>query len=606
MSKDIAIVIPFHNSAFWIRDCLKSILNSGYFDTPILVVNDASHKDEFNNCLEIISLFSKLNIKLITNKGRRGFGGACNYASTLLPQVKFILFLNSDCLITKETISALLNPLIKEPSALMSCPVSNNSPMYSLEMPPGLNFYKLSNFFYNWFNSEPQISKYKEAATIVGNCLMVNRQNFQTLKGFDSIWGLGYGEETDLQMRGILKGFKSFIVMNTYVFHHGGGSFGNNNSINLLKSKNHKKFISKWNAEYKKLLKRDKFPVLTFLDALAKKIDLLEINYDFIFYLPIISQEIGGIHSVVNICNDLTMNGYSCTIVLIGNYDSSILEGYSEPLMFSPLFLSDDDAFLLKKMNYKYIVSTVNTSASLVAKLKNKKSVHIQYIQGYEILFDNCINFNVCLDSYKYGDIHVYTSRWLKEEILENHTSKNQRKSYVINPYVDPYIFYKGSQKKREFDLAFFMRNAPDKGQFGLGKILAHKEFRKKKLLVFGSKKYNFFQSFKNVTYIEAPITRYKLSNFLRRTTNFIDLSSHEGYGLLGAEALACGARFFYTYFGGNTDYTGLEDSFLIENPLDTDLIFKKIFINNTKKMNKRIKPNSDIKGWQRLLLAKE
>jgi GT2 family glycosyltransferase len=596
MDKDARILIPFHNSVQWIRPCLEAIKNSNFSMKNVIIANDRSSVSEKLICTKIAKEFG-VN-KIIDNEGRPGFGGCVNYAIENISS-EYILVLNSDCLIAENTIESLRAPLANNSNYFMSCPISNNSPNYSFKIPQGMNFKSVASCLHELYiplNKE----KYVEAATVVGNCLMVKKTIFQSLGGFGDEWGIGYGEETDLQFKGMEKGYKSILVLDTYVYHFGGGSFKSVSDIDNHRQKNHKAFMRKWGNKYKELTQAQDFDpilLLTFIFANLKAKN--GISNEVIFYMATIDQQIGGIHSIVDICNHLISNGINATCALMGKNAEQLIDKYKEPIYFTPLCFDTEEDFInaSNSLNFKIIVSTIHTSAEFCSKLKSKHIKHLQYIQGLEYMFETGGAFQNALNSYKYGDGCVFASKYLETKLTP---LLPKIPTWTINPNVNQDIFYK-ENNNREFFLGMCLRRDGDKGQGFLLNLLLNKRISREKIIIFGDKKYDFLKSMKNVSFIELPISREILAKYFRKTSSYIDLTAHEGYGLMGKEAIMCGCNLFYSNYGGLNDYVEIEENFLINDLLNSDIIIDKLIAVSVKKIKNQL-INLDNSNWVDLI----
>jgi GT2 family glycosyltransferase len=574
---NVKITIPFFNSVEWLSLCLESISISKFDFNNVIVCDDGSSKDQLNIAVNIIEKYQ--GVALIKNKGRKGYGGVCNYVANTV-ESEFILFLNTDCLITPSTINALIEPLKNESGIILSCPVSNNSPNYSFPIPEGLNFYNFAEYLSNLYKNS-QSKPWVTAVTIVGNCLMANRDLFNKMGGFLEEWGLGYGEETDLQFRAMEMGYDSVVCLNTYVYHFGGGSFNSIKGIEDIRKNNNNKFNKKWKKEYLELIEKQCFSPINLFKFISAEINLKKLKYDAIFYLPIIDQESGGNHNIIDACNELILNGKNATCALVGNISDDYLFRYKEMMLFNPLKYKNDDDFIFKAQNLqiKILISGLHTSAKVFASVKCDK--HYQYIQGVEYMFENGLAADECLDSYKVGENFIFASKYLEKKISPMLTKIRQK--IIIPPLINQNIFYKPLNNSKKFKIGFCLRGVPDKGQGYLINLLTNKKIKFENILVFGNSKYKFLTKyFPNITFIELPISRSDLAHKMRDVENYIDLSSHEGYGLMGHEALKCGANLFYTNYGGLQDYVVIESKFLISDPFDSDTIIEKIKKNKT------------------------
>jgi len=123
-----------------------------------------------------------------------------------------VCLLNSDTLILKEHsdwISKLLEPF-KNSEVIATGPLTNKCGNRRQMLKKG----KTKEFI-------KQLS---------GFCLMLDIKKTLDLNGFDENFGF-YGGESDLLDRAFLRGYKSVLVRDAFVFHHAGGSIKKNFSI---------------------------------------------------------------------------------------------------------------------------------------------------------------------------------------------------------------------------------------------------------------------------------------------------------------------------------------------------------------------------------------
>jgi len=99
----ISIVIPSFNSSQTISHCLQSILSSDYKSIEVIVVDDLSD----DNSPEIISRFP---CRLIRLERHCGTSTARN-TGAINSRGEFILFMDSDCVLKRETLSMIDNTI---------------------------------------------------------------------------------------------------------------------------------------------------------------------------------------------------------------------------------------------------------------------------------------------------------------------------------------------------------------------------------------------------------------------------------------------------------------------------------------------------------------
>ena len=577
MKNKIDIIIPVHNSAYWLSWCLDELFkykpkNLG----SIFVIDDRSSDDEAFKIEEITSRFS--GVVLSTNADDKGgFGFSCNLGASM-SKSDSILFLNTDCLVTEGVIDKLNDVINRDASIVMICPVSNNSPNYSYPIFPGRSYSDMAKLISDATSSN--IEEYiLEACTVVGNCLLVKRDFFMDAGGFSKEWGLGYGEETDLQMKAISMGKKGAVHLGCYVYHFGSGTFNYVEETEKLKKKNYELFFSKWKKEYKKLYSR--CPANKQLNLISHAIDhhykdIKFIDLDVLFYLPGIDQTIGGISAVISICNNLIRKGLRASCALVGLSANIKLKDYKEPILFNPLYYPTINDFLNDTvLRPKVVFSTIHTSSKVVAEFSEmRKSIPVQFVQGYEGYFENGLRYKDSKDSYKFTSNLVVTSSWLNS-MVRRHLDDKQ--SVEILPlHINQDIFYTSPFQEKDIDILIVLRSAPDKGQWLLIEVIDRFVNLKFTITIICSEKFSFLEEMysEKIKFIYQPLDHYSISRILRRVKVFLDLSSHEGFGLMPLEAAMCGAKVFTNDSGGVSDYIlEFDGKYVSTNPDPSNLI---------------------------------
>ena len=101
----ISIIIPVYNSERFLQDCLDSVLVQNSNNIEIIIIDDCST----DNSNQICNLYCENNdnIYLITNKTRVGVSSSRNIGLAIAGG-KYIIFLDSDDLLIKNTIKKLI------------------------------------------------------------------------------------------------------------------------------------------------------------------------------------------------------------------------------------------------------------------------------------------------------------------------------------------------------------------------------------------------------------------------------------------------------------------------------------------------------------------
>ena len=277
-------------------------------------------------------------------------------------------------------------------------------------------------------------------------------------------------------------------------------------------------------------------------------------QYDVLFCLPGLNQTIGGVHAVIAICNALVSNKINASCILVGDYNAESFSNYKEPIFFNFIYAkSYNEVVENANIAAKILVSTIYDSARPIADLARKiNSKHVQFIQGYEVYFDNGRAFSHAKESYLYGDAFIVTSKWL-EVMLKRHVALEKVTRLPIS--VNKNIFYNRSSLKT--NIGFVLRSAADKGQWIVLEIVDRLiQEGCNNISILKSSEYFLPQDWLNkVTVVDLPLGQVSLAQHLSRMMVFVDASLHEGFGLMPLEALACGCWVICSDSGGINEY---------------------------------------------------
>lgn len=246
------VIIPIYNSLNWVKMCIEALFNNTDEENigEIILINDKSNEETTQFLRNITK--NKFNIKLIENKKNLGFVKSCNYGMKIAKS-EYVLLLNSDCLLSKNSIKKMLSAMCKDKKIGLLCPISSKAANLSFALPAGYNYQSINKLFEKKFKG-----KTFNACTVVGNCLMISKRCIDKTGYFDEIFEKGYTEETDYQFKAMANGFKAKVLIDTYVFHECRVSFGESEEQIKIREKHLNIFFERWGKEYKKLMKKYK------------------------------------------------------------------------------------------------------------------------------------------------------------------------------------------------------------------------------------------------------------------------------------------------------------------------------------------------------------
>ncbi len=534
------VVIPVYNAPEWVKLCVYSIFTntSDEYLGKVFLMNDNSDSNTLDCLTNLKSKYSK-KIELITNTDNLGFVKNSN-KGLRLTKSKYVLLLNTDCIISKNTIPKLISHIRKNNKIGLICPISSNAANLTLEMFNGFSYSQMNSLLEKKFGGMNF-----DACTVVGNCLMITRKCLDSVGLLDEAYGMGYGEETDYQFKAMDKGFEAKVAIDTYVYHKKEASFGNSKEKLEEVERNRELFFSRWGNEYEELAK--KYALNEPIEYINNNIsdEDKKISSDTLFLLPEIAQNVGGSHVVVDIVNNLVINDISVNILY------SFLGEYKEIMLFKPIPYE-----YFKEISTKQIVTTLWITNYIARKFSIEKNVPlINFVQGYENYFENGLRYNSVALTYKIADYSLTISNYLHDKLKEYFG----KESTVIRNSINYDLFYHKHNRKKVETITVVLRDYVMKGDYILLDIIKKLDFLFENLninVVYINKRVQIPRLVKNkLVKIKGPLSRLEMANLLKNTDIYIDASVNEGFGLLPLEAMTCGAVPVVSDSFGNREY---------------------------------------------------
>jgi GT2 family glycosyltransferase len=230
--KSCSIVIVNWNSGEQLKDCLDSISNTKktMFKLDRVVVVDNASSD---NSAKNIKLHDV--VEVIKKKKNLGFSKACNIGASKVNS-DFILFLNPDTLLYKDTLDILFQQIKQEDE--------DNIGIYGVQLQDSrgeiqrtcARFPSVWNFLvrslglnkinsrvfqsyamHDWDHKESKI-----VDEVIGAFFLVKSYLFRDLGGFNEAYFVYY-EELDFAKRSHTLGYKTKYIAESQAFHKGGG-----------------------------------------------------------------------------------------------------------------------------------------------------------------------------------------------------------------------------------------------------------------------------------------------------------------------------------------------------------------------------------------------
>jgi len=239
----VSIVIPVFNKSVYTFNCLLSVLrNTDDVAFEVIVVDDASTDDTQSMLAQIE------NIRVLTNPRNMGFVHTCNNGA-LSAEGKYLVFLNNDAQVHKGWLDALIDVVEDDASAgLVGAKLL--FPDGRLQEAGGIVWRDASAWNYGRLDDpeKPEYNYVREVDYCSGACLLVRRELFEKVGGFDLLYAPAYYEDTDLAFSVRKLGYRVVYQPRAVVTHFEGITAGTDTSSGTKRFQevNRHKFRDKW------------------------------------------------------------------------------------------------------------------------------------------------------------------------------------------------------------------------------------------------------------------------------------------------------------------------------------------------------------------------
>jgi len=184
------------------------------------MLDNASEDDSVNFVSENFS-----SVKIERSGVNLGYAGGCNRGASIA-KGDFLVFVNSDVEVSRDWLDPLVEICSKPDVAVCGGKMLIEETRNMIYSAGGaLNLFSVPIDRGIFETDCGQFDKLEDVAYVSGAALMVDREVFETLGGFDSRF-FAFCEEVDLCLRAWISGYRVVYTPSSVVYHIFGGSFG--------------------------------------------------------------------------------------------------------------------------------------------------------------------------------------------------------------------------------------------------------------------------------------------------------------------------------------------------------------------------------------------
>ncbi|GLX70098.1 methyltransferase domain-containing protein [Paenibacillus glycanilyticus] len=235
-----SIVLVAKDGLDYTRSCVESIRRHTAAGSYELILVDNGSEDGTPEWAK-----AEPDIHLIENGYNAGFPKGCNQGAAAA-NGDFILLLNNDTIVTPGWLDSLQRHLLSDPAIGAVGPVTNSA-HYWTQIPSHYTTVEELDLFSESVRQSAGNRPREERLKLIGFCMLIRREAYETAGGMDERFGIGNYEDDDLSLRLRLLGYKLMLCRDTFIHHYGSVSFRADTAMYLqLFARNNQLFRDKW------------------------------------------------------------------------------------------------------------------------------------------------------------------------------------------------------------------------------------------------------------------------------------------------------------------------------------------------------------------------
>lgn len=239
-----SVIIPVFNKVEFTFQCLRSLVREVNFDDAEVIVVDNASTD---GTRELLAHFRGY-VRVVTNGENRGFVDACNQGAGVA-RGRYLVFLNNDTVVLPGWLTALVETVERDERAGAAGSLFLY-PDGRIQEAGAVVWSNAETFHYGWgkFADDRRFTFAREVDYCSGASLLIRRELFERLGGFDRRYAPAYYEDTDLCMGVRALGYKVVYQPASRLYHFEGATAGTDPRAGYKRYQvvNRDKFYGKW------------------------------------------------------------------------------------------------------------------------------------------------------------------------------------------------------------------------------------------------------------------------------------------------------------------------------------------------------------------------
>jgi GT2 family glycosyltransferase len=243
-SPQASIIIPVFNKAEYTFQCLRSLMREvDLSEHEIIVIDDAS-TDETAQLLSHL----KTILKVVSNRSNQGFVKSCNEGAAAA-RGRHLVFLNNDTVVQPGWLKNLLETVDDDETvgavgSMLVYPDGRLQEAGGIIWRDGTGW----NYGRGEDTGDGRFKYAREVDYCSGASLLVRRELFERVGGFDERYTPAYYEDTDLCFRIRSMGFKVMYQPASRLIHYEGVTTGTDErgGVKRYQEINRQRFVEKW------------------------------------------------------------------------------------------------------------------------------------------------------------------------------------------------------------------------------------------------------------------------------------------------------------------------------------------------------------------------